>query len=180
MTRAIKTIIVFILIILMSLIWSVVFDIVWPSKADAQMQVCEQTCDGTDWSRAFKAGDLHNSKNRVLGDRVERKITRWYNNRDLTMPQGDDRWWDDSLKASQCVMWGGRKSTCLYTNFEDTRRFMRIVRRETTRVTIKCGGAAILGAIGGRLDSGKVGWWGAGFGAGSCMFQTLGTKADWW
>lgn len=152
-------------------------------------------CDSADdYARHFRNGRLRNSRYREFNDRIKGMVRVWYKNHPkaacahgyrrcgsttAVRMSADGPWWDDIFHASTCVMWGGDRNTCLVRNTRDTNRKFNIIKSQTTRIVMKCGGAAILGAMGGRLDSGKVGWWGAGAGAGSCMYQHVGTRMKW-
>lgn len=183
-----RRILILVGIIVAALIFSIAFDMVWGPDANA---ACRND-DGTNCttakqlSKGFKQGEMKNSKKIEFSPRVKKKIRKWIRNHPNSKMARADSWWTWPFEASTCMVWGGDRSECLRKSYPDdgsaARGHERInaAMRETTRVTIKCGGSAIIGAIGGRIDSGRMGWWGAGAGATSCLYQTLGSKAGWW
>lgn len=185
--------VIIVAIVIAAFVFSLGFDLLIPARADAACRNDDGSSCVTSgqYATGFREGELKNSRDRKFNARVKRKIERWYDNhpqaRQAAHARGFGDWWKDPFQSTICIMWGGDQSSCVRRHFKESGsaaaradRRMGIIGRETTRLSVKCGGAAIIGAMGGRLDSGKMGWWGAGAGATSCLYQTLGDRMDWW
>ena len=148
-------------------------------RAVPEQKACprDETCYFTHLANRFNAGKSGRST-RLVPKQIRSVLNRTYK---AAIGRGKvNDWWNEPCTGTgwQC---GGRycqatkqfyvTQRCLDKDWYKSRPLTY-----TNRVILYCGGMAILGAIGGRLDSGRIGWWGAGLGGGTCLYKALSDK----
>lgn len=129
----------------------------------------------------FRNGELDRSS-RKLPMAIRRTLDRKYANK---LKSGDD-WWNTPCEGTGWYC-GGRYCQ-LTEQFGTTSRCMDpgwyeeedIDWSEVGKVTLECGGSAVLGFFGAKLDQAKFGWWGAGIGGGTCIYNKVAAKNGWY
>jgi hypothetical protein len=146
--------------------------IIWSERADA---VCVSPSGDscTSWSRhqvrRFEHNRLGHSTGVGFTPVIKRKIRRWYANHPNARPvvsRDGTPWWQWPFEASMCMTGYGNSRTDCMTRTESAEDMRRVSRR-TIYITMACGGSAIVGALHGG------GWWGAGKGAGVCLWTAV-------
>jgi hypothetical protein len=141
-----------------------------PDDADsAGFREASRICPAGEWdcytadryADDFRAGRFGDSHGVDLPPRVKRMIndamaTRWRTAR------GDDAWWRRTLSVTACIGGPRWQGAC-----RRGQEFINNVIAETSRVQVACSGFAVIGFLGGS------GAWGAGKGAGACLWTRL-------
>lgn len=151
---------------------------------------------------AFRDGQLRNSKDVMLPRNVRRAANRWAANQTgarvvAAGPIND--WWNDTLRKTNCMMWGGTRSACTRPGwFRNSTDPMYQGMKESSRMVVTCAGNAILTGVSTetlrnlirenpeevpktvrqfvRSFSGRMFWATAGVGGTKCMYNKLKDK----
>jgi hypothetical protein len=181
---------------------SLILTLVGVGKADAACVEEDGTnCDSTsDVAAAFRDGQFNNSRDIFL----PRNVRRFANNQTSakmtsTAEAGVSDWWDDTLRKTRCLMWGGMRSSCTRPSwFRNTTDPMYQGMKQATRMVVTCSANAIMtgtttetlrGLIKENPDevpkhvkqfirnfSGRMFWAATGVGGTTCMYNKLKEK----
>ena len=189
--RVLRIVVVVAVTILAMILWQLAFDRVWPAPtrfSDAAVQLtsgstAEERCVdevgvpcGTiakKKARQFRKGKLGNSEGYRFPPRVRKKINKKMDAQARPTESLDktktDNWWDIPFQAFHCAANPMNMRACRSYGDNVTRSI-----KDTTRVTIVCGGQAVIGFVGGKATgTGKAGWWGAGIGSVACLWDEM-------
>lgn len=152
----------------------VIATLVFPDDADsapppAAAEGASRICPSGEWecytkkrfAREFRDRKYRSARGVALPPRVKKMI------RKKAAAQGwsagdDAAWWEEALGVTTCIAGLRFRGSCR----KGQERVDKIMKR-TTRVTVFCGGAAVIGAMGGG------GAWGAGKGGLACFWARL-------
>jgi hypothetical protein len=115
--------------------------------------------------KKFKKGKIGRTHGVKFPKAVKRKIHRKWARHHRALGDPWDAWWGgfkDSITCFGSHSWQCKSGDSGYTDAE-----AREDLKDTGKVVIACGGAAVLGGIKGG------GWWGAGRGASICLWAKL-------
>ena len=122
----------------------------------------EWSCYTADrFSDEFKADKFDNSRGVEFTPRIKRMIRDQMRAKGIAT-RGDDAWWQDALSYTTCMAGPRWSGVC-----RRGQTWVNEVLEETMRVTVYCGGAAVIGSLAGG------GGWGAGRGALACLWSRL-------
>ena len=126
-----------------------------------QPRCCATWMQAKRYARKFRNGRFGSSRGLHLPDRIQRMVRADISARGVQ--RGDDGpWWREALKTTACIAGPRFQAACV----EGQNRVNELAER-TSRVTVICGGAALIGFLG------RGGAWGAGKGALACLWARL-------
>jgi len=144
--------------------------LLFPEDADgAVAPETARICPSGEWScytadryaKEFRGGRFETSRGVEFTPRVKRMI-RNAMRADHVPARGESSWWQETLGFTACMggpRWAG---VCRKGQY-----WVNRIMSETLRVTVFCGGAAVIGALAGG------GGWGAGRGALACLWSRM-------
>lgn len=136
-----------------------------PAPAPSSARICpsgEWSCyTAKRFAQDFRNARFGNSRGVELPPRVQRMVDRAMTKRGVAN-RGDDAWWRDALSFTACI--GGPRWTGACRRGQ---RFVGDLVAETSRITVFCGGLAVIGSLAGG------GAWGAGRATGACLWTRL-------
>lgn len=180
-TTTSRKIVWLVVVSLLTAAWIVGVDRVWPADGATPKRACVtisgDPCPTPDGQvKKFKARKLQNSSQVRLTPKL-REMARDYvrahpgSARQAPLLRDGGHWWDWPFETTMCMMHGGKGTmTNCDTKAETGRKiasggtWLYDVSKRTTKLTVTCGGAAVIGTLGGG------GYWGAGRGAAVCLW----------
>lgn len=123
------------------------------------------------YAKKFRGGDYHNSKQQVFPKSIKKKIRKWYANhpnaRATAARAGNDDWWKFEFEGLACTPHFGAGYRVACERAKAHRKVWDQYMLSGAHVSVKCGGAAIIGSL---RNGGEVG---AGLAAGACLWAEV-------
>lgn len=141
-----------------------------PDDADGAVAAqSARTCPSGEWScytadryaAEFRDGRFGNSRGIEFTPRIKRMISHAMRAKNLAT-RGNDDWWREPLSFTACIGGPRWQGACRRGH-----QFLGDLFEETSRITVFCGGLAVIGSLAGG------GAWGAGRAAGACLWTRL-------
>jgi hypothetical protein len=173
------------------LLWMVTVDKVWPANSAVPQEVLaarkgcvtinQNPCHtlAKQKARQFRKNKIGRSIEGEFSPKIKRLIRKWYRHHPAAAFKADPSdWWESPFEYSGCVFWkkvGKVNAATQCRNLESQERVLKdwkFIQKETTKITVKCGGAAVIAGAGSKT------LWGAGAGGVGCLW--LSAFDLWW
>jgi len=151
-------------------VFLVVASLLLPDDAESAVKpTSARTCPSSEWScytadryaEEFRDGRFRTSQGIEFTPRIKRMISHAMSSKGYTA-RGDDDWWRGALSFTTCIGGARWRGAC-----RRGQEFVGELMAETTRITVFCGGLAVIGSLAGG------GAWGAGRATAACLWTRL-------
>lgn len=130
---------------------------------------CQKTTFMHNKVKAFRSGSMGNARGFEFLPRIKTMIRNQIAVRATSPNFRDDSgpWWKAPFQGMRCMAYGFNLGSLRTSSCRDSSENYTQMQRETTRITVVCGGSAVLGTLRGG------GYWGAGIGLVGCFFGEI-------